>query len=101
MLPLNKRINTGLRARGEVVKEPDRIGAGRYAELIMQGGGTELVLPAHELLLMLEGVTAHQEPVGWFTALVGADRELAELNCGDEISLVEMHPGQAVQGLEI
>ena len=67
----------------------------------MQGGGTELVLPAHELLLVLQGVTAHQEPVGWLAALVGAERELAELNGGDEISLVEMDSGQAVQGLEI
>ena len=83
------------------MKEPDRIGAGRHAELIMQGGGAELVLAAHELLLMLQGVTAHQEPVGWLTALVGVDRELAKLNCHSEISLVEMHPGQAFQGLEV
>lgn len=83
------------------MEELDRTCPGRHAEFIMQGGRTDLVLPAHELLLMLQSVTAHQQPVRWLTALVGADRELAELNCGDEISLVEMHPGQAVQGLEI
>jgi hypothetical protein len=65
----------------------------------MQGGGTELVLPAYELLLMLQGVTAHQEPVRWLAALVGADRELTELNRGGEVTLVEVHPGQVFQGM--
>ena len=83
------------------MEELDRIFPRRHAEFIVQGGGAELILPAHELLLVLQGITAHQEPVRWLAALVGADRELAELNRGGEVTLVEMHLGQVFQGLEV
>src|SRR5215471_16264431 len=45
----------------------------------------ELVLPADELLLMLQGVAPHQQPVHGLVALVGAERELAELNRRGEV----------------
>ena len=67
----------------------------------MQSVRAESVLPGHELLLVLLGITAHQEPVRWLAAWVSVQRELAELNGGGEVMLFEVYLGQALDGLEV
>lgn len=90
-----------LSARGKAAQQLDGVRPGRHAELILQGVRAEPVLPAHELLLVLQGVTAHQQPVGGLAALVGGERELAELHGGGEIVLFEVDFGEALDGLQV
>ena len=54
--------------RREAAEELDRLIGGRNAELIVQGEYAAAVLTAHELLLMLCGVAAHEQSVNGFTA---------------------------------
>lgn len=83
------------------MEELYRIRPRANAELVLQGGGTEPVLPGHKLLLMLKRVTAHKEPVHRFVALVGAERELAELNRRSQVAEVKVYLREAFQGLEV
>src|SRR5580692_6977112 len=90
-----------LSARGKAAEQLDGVRSGRYAELILQGVRAEPVLPAHELLLVLQGVTAHQQAVGGLAALIGRERQLAELHGDGEIALFEVDFGEALDGLQV
>jgi hypothetical protein len=67
----------------------------------MQGGSAELVLTAHELLLVLASVTAHEQPVGRLVARIGVYCLLTELNSDQELIETTIGRREEVKRLQI
>src|SRR5579859_4828676 len=85
----------------ELAEEPGRLVRGADAELVAQGVDADPVLAADELLLMLRGITAHEQPVGGLRAPVVADGTPAELLGLGQLAEPEVDSGDALQGLPV
>ena len=73
--PTTGRLPLGLRrSRGEVTEQPKRLRARGHTEFVTQGIDAEPVLTGYQLLLVLRGVAAHQQPVHGLTAWVPRQR---------------------------
>jgi hypothetical protein len=68
------------------MEQLDGLRRGGDAEFVMKGGDTELVLTAHALLLVLVGVTAHEQPMRRLATRIGVYCLLGELNCEHDLS---------------
>ena len=83
------------------MEQLDGLRGGGDAEFVTQGGRAELVLTAHKLLLVLAGVTAHEQPMRRLVTRIGVSCLLGELNSDEDLAEIAVGRREELERLQV